>query len=343
MARPTQPRPSYSLNVDGRDITPIVQPRLIDMTLTEERGTNADQLDLEIDDSDGAVPLPARGKIISVAIGWAGEYLIDKGRFVIDDVEHSGAPDRITIRARSADLRASLTRKTEQSWHGRTMGEIVTEIAARNNLLPVIAPDFAAVAMPHIDQTDESDINFIDRLARQFDAVATVKWGRLLFMPAGAGRTLSGHPLDFALIERQSGDSHRFTVADREAYTGVRASYYDTDGATKHDVEYTGTDDTRPEDVPVQPSAENMKSLRHVYSDRSAALRAARSEWHRIQREMAQFSITLAHGRPDIAPETPAICTGFKKGIDGAWLIYRCRHSLNNQGLTSTLDLEARS
>jgi phage protein D len=59
--------------------------------------------------------LPDPGKIIALSLGWeAGDDvtpgLVEKGRFTVDEVGASGSPDRITIRARSADLSGSYHR-----------------------------------------------------------------------------------------------------------------------------------------------------------------------------------------------------------------------------------------
>lgn len=61
--------PDFRVEVNGRDITPMLRerrpgwrlpenrdrPRLISLGLTDKRGSDADQLDLLIDDSDGGV------------------------------------------------------------------------------------------------------------------------------------------------------------------------------------------------------------------------------------------------------------------------------------------------
>lgn len=80
----------------------------------------------------------------------------------------------------------------------------------------------------HLDQTNESDASFLMKLARQYGAIASVKDGNLLFIRQGQGRTASGKPLPVITITRQAGDGHRFTLADRDAYTGVIASWLHT-------------------------------------------------------------------------------------------------------------------
>ncbi len=97
--------PDYMLMLDSRDITGNISDRLMSMTLTDNRGFEADQLDIELNDADGQVGLPVRGAVLTVYIGWKGFATVCKGKFTVDEVEHRGAPDVVTIRARSADFR----------------------------------------------------------------------------------------------------------------------------------------------------------------------------------------------------------------------------------------------
>ena len=337
------PAPDYRITVDGQDISAKVRPRLIELTITDNPGFEADQLDLALDDSDGKLTIPPRGAVISVALGWKGEGLTDKGTFTVDDVEHTGAPDRLTIRARSADLRASLTAKREQSWHATTVGAILRTIAERNKLDPVIAEILAERAIAHLDQTDESDANLLTRMARDFDAIATVKSGRLVMLPTGRGVTASGKVLMPVTITRQSGDQHRFSAADRGAYTGVRAYWHDTRSGQKDSV-LVGNDDQPEEPDTTEPSAGSIKALRHTYASKANAARAAKSEWQRLQRAVAQFTITLAHGNPALIPELPVLVRGWKPEIDGAdWIIQRPTHRLTPDSLTTVLELQIRT
>ncbi|EBZ6858207.1 phage late control D family protein, partial [Salmonella enterica subsp. enterica serovar Anecho] len=187
--------PGFSIVIEGKDVTTVLDNRLMGVTLTDNRGFEADQLDLELDDADGQIVLPRRGAVIQFALGWEGQPLFPKGSFTVDEIEHSGAPDRLTIRARSADFRATLNIRCEKSWHQTTVGEVVREIAARHNLKMAIGQDLADRPLDHLDQTNESDASFLMKLARQYGAIASVKDGNLLFIRQGQGRTASGKPL----------------------------------------------------------------------------------------------------------------------------------------------------
>ena len=321
------PKPSYRITLDGTDITPRINGRLISLSLREQRGLEADQLDITLADHDGQLAIPPRGAELQVAFGWQEEGLVDKGRFTVDEVQHTGTPDQLTIRARSADMRGQLPGKRTQSWHDVTLGEIVTTIAGRNSLEPVVAAALNGIRIGHIDQTDESDLNFLTRLGERYDAIAAIKAGRMLFTVAGQGLTASGRAMPAITLTRRDGDQHRYSVTDRDAYSGVKAYWNDTRGAARHTV-LAGTE-------------ENAKQLRPTYATEDDALAAARAEWQRIQRGLAEFELTLALGRADLLPETPLTLAGFKPQIDAtAWLVSEVTHAMNDGGFTSSIKLE---
>lgn len=439
-ARQPYPKPIYQVTVDGRDISPIIKQRLIDLTLTDNRGFEADQLDIRLDDSDGQLDLPARGAEVRVWLGFEASGLVDKGSYTVDEIEHSGTPDVLAIRARSADLRGGLTQQRERSWHKVTLGAIVRTIADENELRAVIAPRLDVQWIEHIDQTNETAVNLLTRLATQFDALATVKDGRLLFVSAAAGSSVTGKALPTVSITRQSGDQHRFGLADRDTYNGVKASYNDINAGIKGEVIWGKEEDSSEHKVPkktappptvgqykdvgkthksralairaakkawramkankaakaayvgavaryndpnlsvsgratwgqadeqkrrqnavkqaekddkklhpdtpapFEHSADNVKTLRHVYASKANAERAARAEWRRLQRGMATFSLTLAIGRPEIFPDLPASVSGWKPAIDNtAWIVTRATHTLNDNGLGTALEFEIKA
>lgn len=320
-------KPDYLLIVNGQNITPKAASRLIDLRLSESRGEEADQLDLTIDDSDGRMAIPPKGATIEVRLGWQHSGLVDKGSFIVDETEHSGAPDRICIRARAADLSKTLRARASGSWHASTVGAIVRDIASRNGLPARIDPDLAARTVNHIDQTNESDLHFCTRLARQYDAVCTVKKGQLIFLRTNSKSTASGKTLEAIHIVRASGDQHRWHTADRTSYTGVRAYWHDPRRARRRSV-LAGTN-------------VDVKTLKDTYSSESDALEAAKAEMQRVDRGAATFSLMLALGRPALMPQSPVTVQGFKPEIDGqGWLVKRVEHSLDESGFTTQLEME---
>ncbi|CFW68338.1 TPA: phage late control D family protein [Yersinia enterocolitica] len=364
----TQIAPAFMLTLGGHDITANLSRRLVSLTMTDNRGFEADQLDIELDDSDGLVAMPARGAVLSLFLGWQGTALMGKGQFTVDEIEHRGAPDTLTIRARSADFRGSLNSRREASYHDTTLGAVVKQIAQRNKLVASLARDFAEITIPHIDQSQESDIKFLTRLAERNGAEVSVKAGKLLFLKAGRGVTASGKPIPMIVIERSDGDRHQFTIADRNAYSGVTANWLHTKGPQpkKQKVKLQRKPKAQhlralqhPKARPTTPKAikppeerqgeylageaDNVLALTTVYATKAQAMRAAQAKWDKLQRSVAEFSINLAIGRADLYPETPVTLKGFKSVIDQqTWIITKVTHNLGDNGYTTALALEVK-
>jgi phage protein D len=326
-----QPTPEYQITLDGRDLTSKIAPRLISLSLSESRSDEADTLDLTLDDSEGKLAIPARGAVLRVAFGWSDTGIVDKGSFTVDEVEHSGAPDILTIRARSASMTKEMGERIERSWHGETIGAIVRKIAGKHGLKPAIADALAKVAIAHIDQTHESDLSFLTRLAKRYDAVMNVKDTHLLFMPIGHGTTAKGTKLESIELTRKDGDQHRYHIAERENYAGVRANYHGT-GRKKRESVVVGGENNH-----------NIKVLPETYATEADARAAATAEFNRTKRSQATMDYTLALGRPDLYPEIPVYLNGFKPDIDAqSWLAKKVKHSIGDGGYTTALELETR-
>lgn len=318
----------FRLTLDGVDLTPRFRPRLATLTLTEQRSDQADQLDLVLTDQDGQLAIPRTSAVITLELGWLGSPLISKGAFKVDEVEVAGSPDVISLTARSADFTSGFRRRREGSWRSTTLGAALRELAARQGLSPRIDATLAATPLQVLDQSQESDAALLRRLGREHDAVATVKAGTLIFMPIGAGRTSGGAALPGFVITRRSGDGHRWRRAERDAYSGVEATWHDSDGAERR--------------TALAGDASNAKRLRRTYASEASAKRAAQAELGRVARSKATMSYTLALGRPDLFPELIGQVQGFKPEIDQSrWVIERCVHTLSGDGgLTTALELE---
>lgn len=319
--------PAFRLVVDGQDVSSRFAARLISLSLSETRGEEADQLDVQLSDHDGALAIPPLGASVTLALGWAGQGLVDKGRFTVDERSHGGTPDVLTLRARAADFKSAFRKRRERSWTGKTLGDVLKEVAGGAGLQAAVDPALAAEPAPVLEQSRESDSALLKRLGKQYDAVATVKGGKLLFAPIGKGKSASGLALPAVTLVRASGDRHTWTNARREEHSGAEASWHDADAAEKKTVT-VGEDGDR-------------KRLKKTYATEAAAKAAAQAEQRRQKRGESSFSLQLAYGRADLAPEQRLRVQGFKPEIDGlGWLIKSVRHDLSSQGFTTGIEAE---
>lgn len=319
-------QPGYQIKLAGTDITPRFNGRLVSLTLTDSRDGTADQLDITLTDHDGRTPIPENGKTLRLALGWVDD-LVDKGEFIINEVQISGPPSTITVRARAVDTTKTLRGQTTKSWHQTTLGEIVRDIAADHSLTPACGQKFEAIRVNHIDQTSESDLNFLNRLGRRYDAVATIKAGRLLFVERGQSRTANGQTLPTITIRPTDIDHYRYTRTVADSFSGVKAHYNEKSGATlKYVIAGTG---------------DNLRELKATYATRDDAAAAAESEWNHIKRGVAEVHFSLTTGRADILVESPITASGFKTLMDESrWIATTITHRLNDYGYQTELSAE---
>lgn len=327
-----QPKAAWKVTLDGRDLTEKLAPRLISLRLSERRGEEADELEIVLHDSDGKVAIPPEGTVLRVMLGWerGSEVtvgLVDKGSFTVDEVAWDGPPDRLTIRARSADLKESFRARRNKAWIATTIGAVVTEIAARHGLIARCHADLLQTAIAAAEQSNKSDMQFLRDLARRHDATATVKAGTLIFAPIAAATTATGATLPTATVTRRQCSSYAWHRASREnAQDGVEAQWHDKDSATRKTVTTGGT---------------NRKRLKKIYSTEDDAEKAAKAEASRLSRAAAKLDLVLAAGDPLLAPGVRVLTSGFKVEISTpTWLIASAVHLMDERGLATRISLE---
>ncbi|WP_336943340.1 contractile injection system protein, VgrG/Pvc8 family [Acinetobacter modestus] len=321
--------PICILTADNKPLDALITSRIMNISLTDNRADEADQLNITLDDHDGALELPKRGVKINCKLGWRGQNLIDKGDFTVDGIEWGGPADTLTIRASSANFRSDIKTAKSKSFHGKSLGEIAKSIANAHKLKLNINKDLAKIQIQHVDQTNESDLNFIRRLAKQNGAEMTVKKDQLIIFKAGSGLTGSGRNLQTIYITKSMGDQYRYAEEDRDSdHTGVAAKYQDK-GKGKGEKVTAGKDG-------------KVKTLKGTFANKDEAQRAAEAEKQKIEREKATFSFNTAYGIPEVSTETPVVMKGFKKQIETLkWIVAKATHNYSPSGLTTQLELEA--
>lgn len=317
--------PDFRVIAAGANITPQIRDRLLSLRITDEAGTKADTVEITLDDRDGLIELPAPGAQLLVFLGYRETGLIPMGLYTADEVTVSAPPATLTIRAKAADLGGSLKDQKTRSWDAITIGDLVATIAAEHDLEPKVAERFAPVMIDHIDQTDESDISFLDRIGRDHGALVSVKGGALLFIGKGEGRTASGLPIPPRPMRQQDMISWSLTLTTREAYGSVTASWHDKQTA-------------RRQEVTAGEGAPTLK-LRHVYPTEAEAHSAAQAKLSEVERGSDTFEARLP-GDPLIAAEGQVLAIGFRAGVNGLWSITRATHELGSGGLETTIQAE---
>lgn len=315
-------RPSYLVTANGADITPLISSRLIDMVLTDAVGMGSDLLEIRLSDADLLAPvqLPQTGAEISLSIGIDGIYQ-PMGLFVFDEVELSGWPGEMTIRARAAVYdnskggKSNLQTQKTRSWPaGTKLADMVKKIAGEHGLEPKVAQSLQSIGLPHIDQADESNINLLIRVAKKYDAIVKPVAGKLVLAKCGESKSVSGETLSPVVVTTANCTNYRMTISKRETAGMVVAYWHAVRTAKRKEVKVG--------------KGEPVRRLRNNYPTEEMALAAARAELQRRERGEQTLALSVI-GDPSIVAEAGLQVYGIRPDVDGDWLITRVTHTIN--------------
>jgi len=319
-------KPTFQIVADGQDITALINDRLLLLRTSDKPGMESDEFELRIDDRDQAVTLPARGAKIEVFLGYSGQALARLGSYTVDEIEVTGPPDTLTLRGKASDMRGSGKTTRSGSWEAVPLAKIVSDVAARNGWAPGCT---VQTKVPRVDQRNESDFNFITRLAKQYDCTAKVAGGKLLVLPRQGGQSASGKALGAATIGRADVSRYSFRLSDRSAQKAVKTQHQDPSSGTLQVVELANED--APTGLP------GVHTDRHIYPNKSAAEQAAKARLAAFNRGTAGVRLEMV-GRTDLFAERTISAQGFKAGLDGDYLVDSVEQVFTASGWTTTVE-----
>lgn len=317
--------PAYAVVADDTDVTGRLRQALAELRVTTTTDRTTDTVEIRL--AGDAVAAPPAGTALRVSVGYAQTGLIEVGLFLHSETEIELAPaSRILIRGTGADLRPDSALKTPRSraWGNTTLGAIVGEIASEHGLTPAVDAALGATPISHLDQTAESDLHFLRRLAARWDADAKVAAERLLFTAAAAAATASGAPMPPIELTPTSGvTSARVTYRGRPEVSSVRARYVALADADVLPHVVAGTGDP-------------VHDLPDPYANAAYAQAAADAKLAQLTRAAAQLEATIP-GTPTLSAGAPITTTGWPSAANGRWIATRVTHAITPNGFTTEL------
>jgi phage protein D len=232
-------------------------------------------------------------------VGYQESGLVEKGEFVITQRTPVLFPMRLMIVATAAPfsmLDASGYRQRRSASYGpTTLGALFRQLVSRHGFSPRVAPALEGIAIAHIDQSNESDMAFITRLARRYSAVTKPINALYVLAEAGQVKSLSGQLLPQVKLsvtqDNRPGDQAFITAKldekSRSKYMGSRVTWWDGAGGKQQIVE-----------VGVAP----FKTLRQRCQNEAEARAVAEGELRRVGREGLKLLIDCP-GNPLLAAE----------------------------------------
>lgn len=173
---------------DGRDISEDLQPYLLGVTYTDNRGGKADEVTISLQDRGGlwrADWLPGLGATLRVRIhadDWGeGGGSLFCGVFTLDKLSLAGPPSTVQLSGVSIPP-GSVARTTKRSraWEQVTLRRVAEDVAASAGLSLVWDVEEAPGILDRVDQSSETDLAFLARVCRDYRIEVKAQDGQLV-------------------------------------------------------------------------------------------------------------------------------------------------------------------
>lgn len=163
-------RSQIILLYNGVNISADISRDLIRFEYTDNASGKVDDLQITLQDREGLWReewFPEKGaKLRASIIPAFGGGVIFCGTFEIDEIELSGPPQTATIKAVSTPVTSAIRgEKKTKAWEGTSLQDIAAEIATAGSMQ--IFYDANEIKYDRIDQRDESDLAFLERLCKE--------------------------------------------------------------------------------------------------------------------------------------------------------------------------------
>ncbi|MFH0267242.1 hypothetical protein [Vibrio rumoiensis] len=313
----------------------LMMARLKSFNLEDSEGVKGDSLTLVIS-SDDVSGLPPKGERYQVYLG-----NVERGQFAISQRKFSVYPKEITLVLTVAPFSAldkSFRERKSSSWEQCSIDQVVKE-ATPSGFDVFVHPALQNIVIEHVDRTEESTSAFLNRLAKDYDAVAKpVGEQQYVFLPKGQAKAPNGEEIEtitLSLPKDNNPNSGSFvnvsgSLDGRNEFSGVKAFYVSTDDGSRQEV----TKGIAP-----------FKQLSKDKNSKQEAIQACAAELRKIEREGRKISIEAPINPSAFAEGVVILDASFDEMVRGSYSIDRVSFSgsglqATRMSLTATLVME---
>ena len=171
------PEVNFKIELNGIDATKDLTPYLIGITYTDHLAGKADELKIELDNTDYRFLNDWYMSPGMTLKGWIGQMYC--GQFTIYNVREHGPPHMAEVRAQSALFNGPIRTKNSFSYYKKSLSDIVKKYANDHGL--TIVGSIPDLNLTTIIQSRQSDIDFLHDLAGKFGCICSLKGKNLVF------------------------------------------------------------------------------------------------------------------------------------------------------------------
>lgn len=317
--------PIFTLWYGQKNITQDIAPYVTRISYQDSIDNASDTLDIELDDTEGKwrdAWYPNKRDNLRLKLGYQGETLLSCGTFSIDDIEISGPPSVVVIRAVATSVGKALRTASHRGFEDTTLAAIAQRIAKKHQL--TLVGQIEPLRIDRVTQYAETDVAFLKRLASEYGYAVKILSDQLIFSHLDQLRHQT------PIIQLTPQDVARFSLRDTLNCVYKAAKLKSQDSSNKKLIVYDaeGGSHESVDTLNVQGRAPDKDSAK---TKTDAAL-AKHNEYQQ------SGSLTLM-GNTRLGAGNKIALQDFGQ-LSGDWLITAARHSLERQsGYVTELEI----
>lgn len=158
---------------------PWLNPFVKEFSYSDPLRSQSPDFDLTISRYSEDLPIYP-GELVEVAIAYKGEqYQLNAGSFQVDKVSVNS--NKYTIQASGLPLNTTdIKEQRDNDYSEQYLSEILEDVASRY-ALEVFTPNLPDISFSNLQQTQQSDLEFLNQIANTLGAVFKIESNRLIF------------------------------------------------------------------------------------------------------------------------------------------------------------------
>ncbi|PHO10340.1 phage tail protein [Malaciobacter canalis] len=212
--------PGFMIQANGKDVTAAIQKNLISLSFHDEVNEKADELNIKV---AGEFARPAYQDELKLYMGYDEQFTY-MGSFLVQtttrDKKHV-----LSISATGVNFTNALKEKRDITYEKVSIKDICKQIAARSGIN--LKSDFDDTFVSCQVQSNESDLHFLNRLAKEYNAIFNIKNNTLIFTKKIKDEK-KNDDLPTYTINANNCDSYSIKYSNKTLYKSCKSTWHDT-------------------------------------------------------------------------------------------------------------------
>ncbi|MCM8819763.1 MAG: hypothetical protein NC925_03095 [Candidatus Omnitrophica bacterium] len=327
------------IQYEEEDISADISSSILSFSYTDNASGKADEIQLRLEDVKGlwkGLLYPKKGSVIKVSIivdNWDTNGYSESlpcGLFEIDEIQLSGPPDTVEIKAVSIPISSNLRgEKKTRAWETIRLSKIASEIAAKSGLKLIFDCDEDPV-YDRVEQSKQNDLEFLFKLCNDAGLAIKVANKKLIifdeekYEAKNAVRKIIKGETDLL--------SYSFSTSSRDVYKSAEVNYHDPETGEKIKASFTPKNGPKVGQTLKINESSNFAKVKKSPKDAKATLAIKKAKKRLREKNKNEFKANLRLvGDIKLCAGSVVEIEGF--GIfDGKYFIEMAVHNLDSSG-----------